>query len=927
MDKGFLNSLRRKQTFSRDDEKKAEKFFFQLGFDAENGPVVRTVSPEGDVIIPKGRIKDPAINSAMSFFRGRDTDNLGWAKTRSVVSLAEAPQLSYMLMQCDNVVNQQMEAVTYDPTPVHPLLCLTDDDKKIVPSLCVETENRELRPIAFLTDSLVLYGHTMSPCKPVGEYFRFTPELLSPFEAELVESYLSVVLSTLTNIGVRYGNRRFIDRKETSEKPLPGLIFEKVDFDKALFLRVLSIVPGLSPELSADFALNTIATVTSDNIILRHIQLADNESILRGFEELLDTAFTTQRDRKSIYRDGSLFVLPQAQASTFLMRMLPHLVREYTILGAEKLREFKIQASQPRLNVKVSSGINFLEGNVTVDLGEETMTLGQLLRQYRKNKYVELTNGQRVIVEDAYIKRLERIFRPSEDENPDSSAVKVSFFDIPGLQALLGGKDLPEFAHSRKFYNGLNALPRLPYDSTGLNGTLRPYQEEGAKWMEYLGNEGLGGCLADDMGLGKTIQTISVLTKVCARKDAGTVLIVMPRSLLFNWKSELERFAPQLTTSVYHGIGRDYGTAMKSQIVLTTYAMVRNDIKLFKDTEFEYVILDESQNIKNLAAQTTSAVLALNARHRLALSGTPMENNLQELYSLFRFLNPGMFGTPEEFNLRYAGPIQREGDKEAMTALRRKIFPFILRRLKGDVLEDLPERIDNTLYVEMEPDHRRLYERRRLYYKDLVENSIRTEGIGKSQTVMFQALSELRRIASVPESLSDGTIKSPKIELLVEQVTQSVANGHKVVVFFNFIAGLELAAEQLRDAGIECETMTGATSRREAIVKRFQTDPECSVLLMTIKVGGVGLNLTAADIVYIVEPWWNKAAEEQAINRLHRIGQKATVFAYSMITHDTIEEKIRQLQEQKAELFDSLISADSTMSKSLTEEDINFILS
>ena len=926
MQNDFLSALRRKKLGSYEDEGVAEKFFFMINFEAGVGAVVTPVDSNGRPVAPRGRVSEPAVAGALGLFRAKESDPLGWAKSRVSIPLAEMPQLSFMLMQCPNVVDSEMRAVEYDPSPVVPLLVLEDDGKRLVPSLKIEDEEGALRPMAFITDSLVLSGTRMQPCRPVGDNFRFTDSLFAPFDAGLVESYLSVVLSAIRNLRVRYGHRKIIERREEVEQPLPGIIFEKVDYDKALFLRIMPVIPGIPPELSADFDISTIATVTDDAIYLRHIRQANLSTLVDNFRDLLDTAFRTQKERNAVYRDGSLFVLPQAQASTFLLKTLPRLVREYTILGAEKLREFKIQASEPRLNVRLGSGIDFLEGEVTVELGDETFTLAELLRRYHNNKYVELANGSRVIVEDAYIRRLERIFRPAADDaHPDR--VEVSFFDIPALELLVGESDAPWFEHSRRFYEGLKALPQLRYEAPGLRGELRPYQREGAKWMEYLGDNGLGGCLADDMGLGKTIQTIALLTKVCARREGGPVLIVMPRSLLFNWKAELERFAPQLRSCIYHGALRDFGEAMKADVVLTTYAMVRNDIKLFLDVDFEYIILDESQNIKNITAQTTRAVLALKGRHRLALSGTPMENNLQELYSLFRFLNPGMFGSLEEFNSRYAVPIQRDGDREAIETLRRKILPYILRRLKGDVLGDLPERVDQTLYVEMDDEHRKLYERRRLYYRELVGETIRREGVRNSQFVMFQALSELRRIASVPESLSDGVIRSPKLELLVGQIAQSVANGHKVVVFFNFIAGLELAAEQLRAAGIDAEIMTGATTRREAVVRRFQSDSECHVLLMTIKVGGVGLNLTAADIVYIFEPWWNKAAEEQAVNRLHRIGQKATVFSYSMITHDTIEEKIRQLQERKAELFDELISADSSMSKSLSEEDINFILS
>ena len=459
-----------------------------------------------------------------------------------------------------------------------------------------------------------------------------------------------------------------------------------------------------------------------------------------------------------------------------------------------------------------------------------------------------------------------------------------------------------------------------------VNAQLRSYQQEGVKWINYLYENNLGGCLADDMGLGKTLQTIAMLSRIYPKIKEPT-LIVMPKSLIFNWQNELQRFAPQLTVYTYYGTQRNIKEALTYQLVLSTYAIVRNDIESFCKQKFHYVILDESQNIKNVSSQTTQAIHLLQAKHRLALSGTPIENNLTELYSLFRFLNPAMFGSLEDFNVRYTYPIQRDNDKDVLLSLRRKIFPFLLRRLKKDVLKELPDRIDQTLYVEMEKEHADYYNERRNFYQRYVKNTIATEGIQKSQFVMFQALNELRRIASIPESMTDGQIASPKISTLVEMVTDAVSNGHKVVVFFNYIAGIELVSEQLNEAGIDFVCMTGSTNDRKGVVDRFQNNPLCKVLLMTLKTGGVGLNLTAADTVFIFEPWWNKAAEEQAINRLHRFGQKAKVLCYSLITQNSIEEKICLLQQQKAELFAGLIGNDASSTKLLTEEDIQFILS
>jgi len=434
----------------------------------------------------------------------------------------------------------------------------------------------------------------------------------------------------------------------------------------------------------------------------------------------------------------------------------------------------------------------------------------------------------------------------------------------------------------------------------------------------------IGGCLADDMGLGKTLQTIAILANSYPKEKLPT-LIVMPRSLLFNWRSEVEKFAPQMSTYTYYGSSRDIVEARKHHLIFTTYALMRNDIESFQEENFFYVILDESQNIKNLQAQTTKAAMLLNGQHRLALSGTPIENNLGELYSLFRFLNPSMFGTVHQFSQNYLAPIQKDNDKAAIQQLRKKIFPFILRRLKKDVLKDLPDKIEQTLFIEMSEKQRKLYENRRSFYKSAIETSIATKGMQQSRFFIFQALNELRQIASTPEKFSEGKIPSPKRELLQEQLMDSVANGHKALVFVNFLATIELICDQLEELGIDFVSMTGATRDRQSLVNRFQNDPNCKVFVMTLKTGGTGLNLTAADTIFIFDPWWNVAAENQAIDRAHRIGQKNKVLAYKLITEGSIEEKILALQQMKKELFDNVISADASL-KALSEEDIEYIL-
>ena len=342
--------------------------------------------------------------------------------------------------------------------------------------------------------------------------------------------------------------------------------------------------------------------------------------------------------------------------------------------------------------------------------------------------------------------------------------------------------------------------------------------------------------------------------------------------------------------------------------------------------EFHYVILDEAQAIKNSDTQTSKSVLLLQAKHRLALSGTPIENHLGELYALFRFLNPAMFGSRAEFDRHYAVPIQQQDDRDAARDLRRKIYPFILRRLKRDVLRELPDKVEQTLFVDMSAEQQKHYERRRRFYFETLKGRIASEGMHASRFFMLEALLELRQWATVPEEKSEGAVVSPKREMLVESVQDAVFNGHKVLVFTNFLAAVELLSADFEARGIGHVTLTGATGNREQLVRQFQSRDDIKVFLMTLKAGGLGLNLTAADTVFLFDPWWNTAAESQAVDRAHRIGQDRTVFTYRLVVRGTVEEKILQLQERKKRLVDAVIGSDGMDFKSLSEADVDHIL-
>lgn len=845
-----------------------------------------------------------------------------------IANLHAYPWLLYRLMRCPNLVDGNLNPIKVETVPARLFLNIAESqsgDGLLKASFIAETENTSGIVTAMLSDSFAIAGDTIfALAEPIGDNYGSLDVFTHSFEADSLDAFLAIFYTYVTNVKVRFDGHKIIHEQEPADC-VPTIAIEKIDSDKALYLRLVDSVPDGGGTIVDAVHVNwTVQTSDSGRITvrpLRHINLdEEEEQLLRQIRAYAPDRAT----RAEVFLNDGLFIIPEQAASPFRLQGLPKLLKNYRVTGIDKLREYKLRPVQPKMSVKFSPGIDYLESSAEVELGNERMTLQELLDQYRRHRYVRLADGDIAVIDEAYMRRLQRIFSGNQDKD---GRFKISFFDLPEIERLLDddAKACDELRRPRDFYAGFSRLADARLTLPQVNATLRNYQTEGVKWLKYLYDNHMGGCLADDMGLGKTLQVISLLSLVYPDEKTPS-LIVMPRSLLFNWHSELSRFIPWADVTTYYGSGRDLPEAMNHQIILTTYAVVRNDVELLSKQKFHMVVLDESQTIKNVTAQQTRSVFLLNADHRFALSGTPIENNLSELYSLFRFINPGMFGSLDDFNRRYAAPIQHD-DKDVAADLRRKIFPFILRRLKKDVLNDLPERVEQTVYVDMEAPKERLYEQRRKYYLERIRESIATEGLHKSRFVMLQALSELRQIATVPENLSDGKISSAKLEVLADRVTEAVENGHKVVVFFNFIAGIEILGERLDRGGIGYEIMTGATHDRSGAVKRFQTDPDCRVFLMTLKTGGVGLNLTAADIVFIAEPWWNKAAEEQAISRLHRIGQKSTVFSFSLITHGTIEEKILQLQQMKAELFDSIISSDdATSPKTLTEDDINFIL-
>ncbi|HEY4785131.1 MAG TPA: DEAD/DEAH box helicase [Bacteroidales bacterium] len=545
------------------------------------------------------------------------------------------------------------------------------------------------------------------------------------------------------------------------------------------------------------------------------------------------------------------------------------------------------------------------------------------------NREYTLPNGEIVILPKEWFTRYADLFyfsKPTDDHFLFKLAhlpiLQESFTNI-NKEYLASLLDLYDSSKSKKEI----ALPEI-------KATLRPYQAEGLTWMYWLYQNNLGACLADDMGLGKTLQTLALLKKVIEasknqHNNNGSVnvpasLIVMPASLIYNWYNEIQKFTPELKVLKYIGSGRSIEAVSLGNyhLLLTTYGVVRNEFEQLKDYEFLYIILDESQTIKNPDSKIFQAVTELKARNRLVLTGTPIENSLTDLWSQIEFLNPGILGDIGFFRQYFVHPIERDGDEKKRDKLKHLIQPFILRRTKQEVATDLPPLTEQILYCNMSEDQKSYYETEKSKVRNEILNSIDQFGIEKSTMMVLNALIRLRQIANHPVMIDQAyESDSGKFEEIILSLENMYLENHKVLIFSSFVRHLDLFSKFFDEKGWKYSMLTGETRNREEVVNSFQTRNDNNFFLISLKAGGVGLNLTAADYVFLLDPWWNPAAEMQAINRAHRIGQTSNVFVYRFITAETIEEKIIKLQERKSELAEVFINNNNPF-KGLSKESI-----
>ncbi len=598
------------------------------------------------------------------------------------------------------------------------------------------------------------------------------------------------------------------------------------------------------------------------------------------------------------------------------------------IFGRNDLK-LKYNQNKASISVNINSGIDWFDVDVAVAFGNQKVSLRDLKKNIiNRDKYVQLKDGTIGILPEDWMQKYFSVFKSG---TVSKEGIKVSKYQFSVVDTLYENYEnetnlFDEHLKIREKLQNFSSVKSVR-SPRGINAQLRPYQKEGLKWLNFLDDFNLGGCLADDMGLGKTLQIISFIKHIkTKRKPKQAHLVIVPTSLIFNWNEEVQKFCPELNVYTHTGTKRskDIEAFKGMDMVLTTYGLVMNDSKLLSTYEFHYIILDESQAIKNPNSKRYKSIKILKAKNRLVMTGTPIENNTFDLYAQMNFINPGLLGGIQQFKTDYANAIDKNKDVKVAEELRQIIHPFLMRRTKEQVMTDLPPKTEQVLYCEMGKEQRKVYEALKNKFRDYLMNKIDEQGFEKSQMFILEALTKLRQVCNSPSLLNDEqdyTNESVKIDLLLENIVEKTGK-HKILVFSQFTSMLGLIKNRLDQQKINYEYLDGRIKNRQSKVENFQTNEEIRIFLISLKAGGTGLNLTAADYVYIVDPWWNPAAEAQAIDRCYRIGQNKNVMAYKMICKDSIEEKIVQLQEGKKQVSNDLIQTEKSFVKQLTKNSL-----
>jgi len=602
-----------------------------------------------------------------------------------------------------------------------------------------------------------------------------------------------------------------------------------------------------------------------------------------------------------------------------------------TILGFNDLKNNKLNQNKATVSLSINSGTDWFNTRIQVKFGKELVSLKYLHKSIRnKNKFVQLGDGTLGILPEEWIEKFARYFEAGEVAGEEIRTPKINFSGILELyedEVLSQPVKNELMLYASRFTDFESIKPvEVPIE---LHASLRDYQKEGLNWLNFLDEFGFGGCLADDMGLGKTIQVLAFILSQRKKEHQNTNLIIVPTSLIFNWQAEVQKFAPSIRIHTVYGSNRikSHQEFDSYEIILTSYGSLLSDVKFLKDYRFNYIFLDESQAIKNPESQRYKAARLLDSRNKIVLTGTPIENNTFDLYGQLSFACPGLLGNKIQFKNHFAIPIDRFEDSKRARELQKKVNPFILRRTKQQVATELPDKTEMVIYCEMGTEQRKVYDS----YANEFRNFLLTKKEGdlpRDRMNILAGLTKLRQICNSPALINDEEYygdSSAKIEVLIEQI-ETKAPQHKILIFSQFVKMLDLVKKELTTRNISFEYLTGQTRNRAEKVNSFQNNTEVRVFLISLKAGGVGLNLTEADYVYLIDPWWNPAVENQAIDRSYRIGQKKNVVAVRLICPDTVEEKIMKMQDTKRDLANDIVKTDASILKSLSKDDLLSLL-
>ena len=736
--------------------------------------------------------------------------------------------------------------------------------------------------------------------------------------------------------------------KQLQEMILPLTREYHVEFDKSLIKEIKGGTPEIKVQLlekgdylvfqpifnyhGIDTKPSDKATITvpdGNKILVVHRNREVEEAFIQKLEGL-HSMFIRQQESMSLVLKGA-DVLRNNWFFLFVDAMKEMKIAVY---GFDSLKNFKFNTARPNTHIHVTSGLDWFDAKVEIEFGEQRVGISDIKKALAgKQSFVQLGDGTLGILPDEWLKRYALLFKVGDGKN---DKLRLSKYHMSVIDELYENRNETEISFSLdEKFEKLRNFKNIPdvHVPEELAPVLRPYQVAGYHWLNYLNEVGWGGILADDMGLGKTVQALTMMESYKNNNGFLKSIVICPTTLIYNWQNEVKKFTPNLTYHIHHGNTRSRNTEelSKYNIIITTYGTLRSDINIFLQILFDYIILDESQAIKNPSSKVTKAATLLTAKNRICMSGTPLQNNTFDLFAQMNFLNPGLLGSMEFFRNEFATPIDKFGEPEQKEHLRKLLYPFILRRTKEQVAKDLPEKTETILFCEMEKEQRLVYEAYRNSYRDKILGTIDEQGIEKSQLTILQGLMKLRQICDSPAILNEEE-KFPnhsiKLDELAREISENIGE-HKVLIFSQFLGMLSLIKEKIKELGVTFEYFDGSTSAtdREKAIQNFQNNEDCRVFLISLKAGGVGLNLTAADYVYIVDPWWNPAVEQQAIDRTHRIGQTKNIFAYRMICIDTIEDKILQLQEKKKTLAKELIADEAGFVKALTKADVEYLFS